>query len=80
MSNDNLDRFMKKQKDQIDQTYSFLTSYRIYEGIDYLKSNSLIHRDLKPSNILIDHDFIPYISDFEFIRPINIENNDEMTN
>lgn len=38
------------------------------QGIDYLHSNKLVHRDLKPTNILIDHDFIPYISDFDAIR------------
>lgn len=36
-----------------------------------MQSNSLVHRDLKPQNILINHDNIPFISDFETIRPIN---------
>lgn len=52
---------------------------RILQGIHYLQAHCLIHRDLKPSNILIDHDNNAYISDFEYIRPINekkVQNNE----
>ena len=34
----------------------------------YKNSNNLIHRDIKPTNIFIDHNYLPYISDFETIR------------
>lgn len=54
-----------------DPKWSFLAICRILMGIDFLQSKLLIHRDLKPNNILIDHDHIPYISDFETIRSIN---------
>ena len=51
---------------------------RIAQGINYLHSNLLIHRDIKPHNILIDHDHIPYISDFDTVK--NTEMQSENTN
>ena len=68
MSNDSLNSFVNSHEDEIDEIYILMTINRIVQGIEYLHSNSLIYRDLKPKNILIDHDFIPYISDFETIR------------
>ena len=56
---------------EYNEIFKYTTINRIYQGIEYLNSNELVHRDIKPSNILIDHDFIPYISDFETIRKIN---------
>ena len=39
--------------------------------LNFLHSNNLVHRDIKPSNILIDHDGLAYISDFETIRSLD---------
>ncbi|KAK8883528.1 hypothetical protein M9Y10_042620 [Tritrichomonas musculus] len=77
MSNNSLSSYLSskkayKEKDE-DDIFIMTTILRISSGIEYLQSKSLIHRDLKPSNILLDHDFIPYISDFETIRSINDE-------
>ena len=69
MSNGTLEDFIKEQ--QIDSAYILMTIIRLFQGIDYLHSNLLIHRDLKPSNILIDNDYIPYISDFDVIRKLD---------
>ncbi|KAK8842215.1 hypothetical protein M9Y10_026446 [Tritrichomonas musculus] len=82
MSNGSLDSYVESNRDKMSELFSMMTINRIIQGIDYLHSNSLIHRDLKPANILLDHDFIPYISDFETIRhPIgDDESDDEMTN
>ena len=84
MSNDTLKSFYSTHKDKLNDIYSIMTINRIIQGIDFLHKNNLIHRDLKPLNILIDHDYLPYISDFETIRhPIDKNEdpeNDEMTN
>ncbi|KAK8838052.1 hypothetical protein M9Y10_036002 [Tritrichomonas musculus] len=81
MSNGSLKTLIQKNNEKTNEAFSLITINRILQGIDYLHSNSLIHRDLKPSNILIDHDYIPYISDFETVRAID-ENDEsqEMTN
>lgn len=68
MSNGTLDSYIKTNLDQISEEFSMMTIIRIIQGIDYLHSNSLINCDLKPLNILLDHDFISYISDFETIH------------
>ena len=59
---------------------SLIAINRIFQGIDYIHSKSLIYRDCKPSNILLDHDGLPYISDFETIRHLTYENDDIFTN
>ncbi|KAK8838426.1 hypothetical protein M9Y10_033052 [Tritrichomonas musculus] len=74
MSNGTLDSFLPYHIKEINYTFTITILARIYEGLEYLYSKSLIHRDLKPANILIDHDFNSYISDFDTIRhPINEE-------
>ena len=70
MSNSNLSQFVKSNFN-FDEKWDFMTTLRIVEAIDYLHSNNLIHRDVKPSNILINHDFIPYFSDFDSIKKID---------
>ena len=55
---------------KIDEFYCIIVIARLFEVIEYFHSNSLIHRDLSPSNILINHDNLPYISDFETIRQL----------
>ena len=59
---------LKEYISKADPIFSLITMVRLFEGIEYLYSKRLIHRDLKPSNILLDHNFLPYISDFETIR------------
>lgn len=80
MCNDSL-FYLMNNNEKITEMYSLMTVFRVFQGINYLHINSLIHRDLKPSNILLDHDFVPFISDFETIRkPINEkETQDKMT-
>ena len=73
MCNGTLKSYVKTKQNEITYLFSLNTIIRIFEGIDYLHSNSLIHRDIKLSNILLDHDNILYISDFPTIRPINKE-------
>ena len=68
MSNGSLLSYVNHHGKQIDELFSFLTIFRISEGINYLQQNDLIHRDLNPSNILLDNDLNAYISDFEYIR------------
>ena len=71
MTNDNLENYFKENDSKITEIYSFLAMNRILQGIDYLHSNHMIHRDLKPSNILINHDNLPFIADFEMIRSVD---------
>lgn len=83
MSNDNLYSFLCSENENKNELFSLIAINRICQGIDYLQSNLLIHRDLKPLNILVDHDYLPYISDFETIRKIPQQLNDynnEITN
>ena len=81
LCNGSLKTLIEKDRKRIDDLYILMTINRLYQGIEYLHLNSLIHRDIKPLNILIDHDFIPYISDFDEIRHFNQndESNEEMT-
>ena len=66
MSNGSLNFYLTQT--QVDSLYLILTISRIFKGIDFLHKNGLIHRDLKPVNILIDHNNLAFISDFETIR------------
>ncbi|KAK8844481.1 hypothetical protein M9Y10_024341 [Tritrichomonas musculus] len=65
--------------DKLNELYSFTIMSRVFKGIDYLHSNLLVHRDIKPDNILIDHDYKPFISDFETIRKISPLEDKKMT-
>ena len=70
MNNDTLYSFLnsKENQNKIGTFYSFLFIIRLFESIEYLQEQNLIHRDIKPSNIFIDHNFIPYLSDYDRIR------------
>lgn len=68
MCNGNLYDHIRCNPYIISPTYSFNAMNRIFQGIDYLHRNSLIHLGLNSRSILIDHDFIPFISKFELIR------------
>ena len=75
MSNGTLVDFMNKIKnenenEEEEEIFCYMTMIRIAEAIKYLHSNSSIHRDIKPLNILVDHNNIPYLSDFDTIRKI----------
>lgn len=82
MSNGSLLSYIKNK--QSNDIFQKTTIIRLFQCLDYLFQNSLIHRDIKPGNILIDHDFIPFISDFETVRNVNQEGdnstNEKMTN
>lgn len=64
MCNGELTKYISKT----DSIFSILAMIRLFEGLEFLYSNRLVHRDLKPSNILLDHNYLPYIYDFETIR------------
>lgn len=59
------------------EIYSLTTIIRLFNSIEYLQSKELIHRDLKPYNILINHDNVPFVSDFDTIRSIKNEKTNE---
>lgn len=68
MSNGNLcDFFMKHKEEDFGELFQYTAMICIVQGVKYLHQNSLIHRDLKPLNIFVDHDFIPYLMDFDTI-------------
>ncbi|CAH8527156.1 unnamed protein product, partial [Heterobilharzia americana] len=49
-------------------------AYGIISGVVYLVKNSVIHRDLATRNILVNHNYIPKISDFGLavqLTPLN---------
>ena len=76
MSNGTLYDYINNKSNQKSQIWLLNSIARIYKGINYLYNNHLIHRDIKPQNILLNHDNLPFISDFETIRYIN-EDDDE---
>ena len=71
MCNGTLNSYVLSHKEKISKSFILMTINRIFQGINFIHSKSLIHRDLKPGNILIDHDNLPYISDFETLRHPN---------
>lgn len=66
MTNGTLSNFIKKNK--INNFFAFESIIRIFKGIKYIHSNNFVHLDIKSSNILIDHDNLCYISDFDQIK------------
>ncbi|XP_018651381.1 tyrosine kinase [Schistosoma mansoni] len=65
----------------VKEIYRF--AYGIISGIVYLVKNYVIHRDLATRNILINHNYIPKISDFGLavqMTPINGLTNDQIYN
>ena len=77
MSNGTLNDYIINN--DVNEIYLQLTLVRIFQGIKFLHSHSLIHRDLKPQNILLDHDYLPYISDLETVRELTKDNTDLTT-
>ena len=75
MCNDSLKFLKENHPEKIDDLYKLMTINRLFQGIEYLYKNSLSNIRLKPLNILIDHDYIPYISVFSDItNASNISN------
>ncbi|KAK4471212.1 hypothetical protein MN116_004661 [Schistosoma mekongi] len=65
----------------VKELYRF--AYGIISGIVYLTRNYVIHRDLATRNILINHNYIPKISDFGLavqLTPLNALINDSIYN
>ncbi|KAK8843707.1 hypothetical protein M9Y10_024771 [Tritrichomonas musculus] len=77
MSNRNLNVFFQNNK--TNDIFNIIAYSRIFQGINYLHSNSLIHRDLRPFINLIDNDNIPYIADYDTVRLLDPKSADEMT-
>lgn len=71
MSGGSLREYIKNSKNNINPIFILNTIIRLYFGLSFLQSKSLIHRDLKPDNILVDHNKNIYISDFQTIKSIS---------
>ncbi|KAK8897482.1 hypothetical protein M9Y10_015436 [Tritrichomonas musculus] len=81
MSNGSIkDIYEQENKDPKSYFYSFYVLIRIFKGLSYLKSNSLIHRDIQPSNILVNHDENPFFADNETIKKLNDSYDQVMSN
>lgn len=48
------------------ETKRSIISFGIAAGMAHIHQNNIIHRDLKPSNILLDENYYPKISDFNY--------------
>ena len=68
ISNGNFEDYLKFSTSEITSIYVHTSMNRIFQGINYLHSHSLAHSSLNPKNIFVDHDFLPFISDFNSIE------------
>ena len=74
MSNKSLNSYISDKPKYNNEIFNLISLIRIFQGIEYIHSQSLIHRDISSTNILLDNDYLPYISDFPTIRHIIDEN------
>ncbi|KAI6189193.1 CMGC/CDK/CDK4 protein kinase [Aphelenchoides besseyi] len=63
-----LNDFMRRQRDDLPLSKICEIMREIFEGLDFLHTNSVIHRDIKPQNILINNDKYVKIADFGLSR------------
>ena len=68
ISNGNFEDYLKFSTSEITLIYVHTSMNRIFQGINYLHSHSLAHSSLNPKNIFVDHDFLPFISNFNSIE------------
>ena len=78
MSNGSIDTYMSDHENEINFFYSFMSMNRIFQSLNYLHSQNIIHRDIKPSNVFVNHNNLPFLSDFDTIRSADPKT--EMTN
>lgn len=76
MCNGSLDKYIKRNPNIF---FSLTTLLRIWKGIKFIHSKCILHRDLKPTNILLDNNFLCYISDFDTIKILDNENEKALT-
>nr|CAH8849444.1 unnamed protein product [Trichobilharzia regenti] len=72
---------LDKYRLTIGELYRF--AFGIISGVVYLVKNAVIHRDLATRNILINHNYIPKISDFGLavqLTPMNSITKDDIYN
>ncbi|KRX09361.1 Protein kinase-like domain [Pseudocohnilembus persalinus] len=75
----NLLEVLESQPDGLDPDFICRIIYELLLAIQYCHKHGVVHRDVKPENLLVKNDGTLKLCDFGFARPIQIQQNQPLT-